>query len=149
MIDIYDNNGNIELSSANIAWEANSLKLTGEIINGDNSGRLAGNKDMYLEYECTFYNYEGTLVRGKNCSFEEWDRLFEVLSSPINDHYISFPLKQGELTSIYVYISEVERTLISRPANNPSPSNPNKAEFNLWSPKLNVKFVSMDPFITA
>lgn len=86
------------------------LKRKFEIINGDNSGRLQGNKDMYLEYVGTFYNYEGTLIRDRKCSDEEWDRLLGVLANPINDHTITVPFNQTTMTWKF-YISSGEQEL--------------------------------------
>lgn len=95
----------------NVEWKNNDLKCKFEIINGDNSGRLQGNKDMYLEYVGTFYNYEGTLVRSRNCSREEWDRLIGVLANPINSHTITVPFRQTTMTWQF-YISSGEQSLI-------------------------------------
>lgn len=93
------------------SWKTNDLKRKFEIINGDNSGRLQGNKDMYLEYVGTFYNYEGTLMRDRNCTTEEWDKLIGVLANPINDHTVTVPFNQTTMTWQF-YISSGEQNLI-------------------------------------
>ncbi len=95
----------------NAEWVINTLKQTADIINGDNSGRLQGDKSMYLDYVGTFFNHTGQIRRCKNCSNEEWDNLFLHLSNPINDHSIILPFGQGKI-STRIYISKVERTLI-------------------------------------
>ena len=82
-----------------------------EIINGDNSGRLQGNKDMYLEYVGTFFNFDGTLIQDRDCTAEEWDSLLAVLANPINDHTVTVPFNQGTMTWQF-YISSGERELI-------------------------------------
>lgn len=98
----------------NVEYKANwlkGLKPKFEIINGDNSGRLQGNKDMYLEYVGTFFNFEGTLIQAHDCTNREWDELLMVLANPINDHTITVPFNQGTMTWQF-YISSGERDLI-------------------------------------
>lgn len=112
-------------------WKSNDLKRKFEIINGDNSGRLQGNKDMYLEYVGTFYNYEGTLIRDRKCSVEEWDRLLGVLANPINDHTITVPFNQTTMTWKF-YISSGEQNLICL-----------TDEGNRWASSIKVTLTSM------
>lgn len=98
----------------NIEYKANwadDFKRKFEIINGDNSGRLQGNKDMYLEYVGTFFNFEGTIIQGKNCTNDEWDELLMVLANPINDHTVTIPFNQSTMTWQF-YISSGEQGLI-------------------------------------
>ena len=97
----------------NIEYKANwakDFKRKFEIINGDNSGRLQGNKDMYLEYVGTFFNFEGTLVQQRDCTAEEWDELLAVLANPINDHTVTVPFNQSTMTWEF-YISSGEQEL--------------------------------------
>ena len=97
----------------NVEYKANwmdDFKRKFEIINGDNSGRLQGNKDMYLEYVGTFFNFEGTLIQQRDCSADEWDEFLAVLANPINDHTITIPFDQGEMTWQF-YISSGEQDL--------------------------------------
>jgi len=99
-------------------WVSNTFTEKAEIVNGDNSTRLQGNKDMYLEYVGTFFNFSGELVREKRQPWYhndtttdlDWDNLFKRLSSPYNKHTIRFPHDQGYL-ECEVYISSIERTL--------------------------------------
>lgn len=114
-----------------VAWKSNDLKRKFEIINGDNSGRLQGNKDMYLEYVGTFHNYEATIHRDRDCSDEEWYRLFGVLSNPINDHTVTLPFNGTTMTWQF-YISSGEQTLINT-----------KFGENKWADSIKITFTAM------
>lgn len=101
----------IDNVSYNADWVANSLTQTADILNGDESGRLQGDKDMYLEYVGTFFNHSGQIHRSRNCSDAEWDLLFNALANPINDHIVEFPYGQGKLVQ-KIYISSINRKLV-------------------------------------
>lgn len=119
----------------NAEWVFNSMKQKAEIINGDNSGRLQGTKEMYLEYLATFFNHSGQIVKSSSCSSSEWDNLFTALANPINLHTITFPFNQGYITS-EIYISSVERTLVK--------VNPQETENkHKWSNAYDVEFVAV------
>lgn len=97
----------------NAEWKSNSLEVTADIINGDESGRLQGTKSMYLDYVGTFFNTTGEIVRARECSNDEWDSLFLALSNPINKHTVEIPFLQGVLRTS-VYISQVKTKLIGQ-----------------------------------
>lgn len=97
----------------NAEWVSNTLEQTADIINGDNSGRMQGSKSMFLDYVGTFFNHTGQIHRGSSCSDEEWDRLYLALANPINDHTVTVPFGQKEITS-KIYISQIKRKLIKR-----------------------------------
>lgn len=94
----------------NAQWVKDSFTRKAEIVNGDNSTRLQGNKDMYLEYLGTFFNFSGQIIREKGCSDAQWDNLFMKLSNPINRHTIKVPFNQGYMVAD-IYISSVTQTL--------------------------------------
>ena len=108
------------------------LTLTNEILNGENSGRLQGTGEMYLEHIGTFPNYSGTIYRGHDCSQDEWiELIFNVLSNPKNDHEIEVPYANGYLTARF-YISTVKSDfIIARPSND-------------WGKKIDVKLTPMN-----
>lgn len=81
-----------------------------EIINGDNSGRLQGNKDMYLEPMGTFFNFDGTLIQERGCSADEWEELIMVLANPLNEHTVTVPFGNSTMTWQF-YISSGEQKL--------------------------------------
>lgn len=121
---------NIDGRNFNADYVTKEFKQTADIINGDNSGRLQGNKDMYIEYVGTFFNHAAKIHRSKNCSDGEWDDLFNTLANPINKHTVSFPFGQNILTQ-QVYISKVERVLIE------------DKETKKWASAYDVTFTAM------
>lgn len=104
----------IDGTKYNANWSANSLEQTADIINGDNSGRLQGTKNMYLDYVGTFFNHAGQIRRAKECTDEEWDKLYEVLSNPKNKHEIILPFGSNKRLTTEVYISQVKRKLLRK-----------------------------------
>lgn len=112
-------------------WVVKSLKRKAEIINGDASGRMQGTKAMYLDYVGTFYNYTGQLRRTADCTDAEWENLFTVLTSPINNHTITVPYGDSTMTAEF-YISSVENTLITQ-----------EKGANEWERVYSVTFTSM------
>lgn len=140
----------------NCVWKKNSVVQSAEIMNGSGSGRIDLTGDMIIEPDSVFLNYTGTILKGKNCSAYEWDKIFAVLSSPINDHYICFPQQTENLdwttqqfltNSSYIYISSAERKLIKR---NPSRLFSSSQDWstsykgiNEWANSLDITFTAM------
>lgn len=120
----------------NAEWVHSELKRKAEIINGDNSGRLQGDKDMYLEYVGTFFNYTGKIIRGKGCTDGEWDDLYMKLVNPVNDHRVKVPFNQGWLTE-KIYISSIEQGLIKQSVDS------NGKARNKWESTINITFTAM------
>lgn len=116
----------------NAEWVKDSLEQSADIINGDESGRLQGDKSMYLDYVGTFFNHKGQIRRGKKCTDEEWDNLFLTLANPINDHSVDFPFGQSTI-EIQIYISQVVRKLVKL-----------TADSNVWTKVYDVTFTAME-----
>ncbi len=116
----------------NAEWVSNSLEQTADIINGDNSGRMQGNKSMFLDYVGTFFNHTGQLHRGMSCTDEEWDRLYLALANPINDHTVIIPFGQGNITT-EIYVSQIKRKLIKF-----------AGDRTVWSKVYDVTFTAME-----
>ncbi len=116
----------------NVNWQE-KLKCGFEILNGGNSGRLQNTGDMYLDPIGTFFNYEGIVIRGKNCTAEEWDRLFLVLANPLGEHTVVLPLNQGYMTWKF-YISSGYRECIKII----------EGEETRWADTINLKLTAMD-----
>lgn len=95
----------------NAEWVRKSLKQAADILNGENSGRLQGTGDMYLDYVGTFINHSGQIHRSANCTDAEWNNLFLVLANPINKHTVVFPFGNQKMGQD-IYISKVVRILI-------------------------------------
>lgn len=116
----------------NAEWKANGFEISADIINGDESGRLQGTKDMYLDYVGTFFNSTGEILRKQNCSNEEWDNLFKTLANPINNHTVKIPFLQGYLQT-EIYISQVKAKLVNQ-----------KFDKNKWGGTYSVTFTAME-----
>lgn len=116
----------------NAEWKSNSFEVTADIINGDESGRLQGSKDMFLDYIGTFFNSGGEIIRKRDCSDQEWSALFLVLSNPINNHTVKIPFLQGHLQT-QIYISQIKSKLINQ-----------KLGKNKWNTSYSVTYTAME-----
>ncbi len=82
--------------SYNVRVPAGGLKRSFDVLDGPNAGRmLAGN--MTRDVIGTFYNYQMD-IDSNGSSLAEYDRLYEVLSAPVDSHTVSFPYGQSTLT---------------------------------------------------
>ena len=117
----------------NADWKTNGgFEITADIINGDESGRLQNSKKMFLDYVGTFFNSSGEILRGSECSDQEWDSLFLKLANPKNSHKVKIPFQQGFLTT-EIYISQVKSKLINQKNNR-----------NKWANSYNVTFTAIE-----
>lgn len=109
------------------------LEQTADILNGEKSGRLQGSHNMYLEYVGTFFNHKGVVRRDADCTEKEWDRLFLVLSNPVNKHIVVFPFGVDQVLTQEIYISQAKRALLYI------------KETNGWENVISVTFTAMAP----
>lgn len=91
-----------------VEWERDSLSTKAEIMNGAKSGRCQ-DRTMFLQYLGTFYSYSGRLIRQRNCTDSDYDKLFNLLKRKNNVHTLSLPFAQGEMSGSF-YIASVKRT---------------------------------------
>lgn len=122
----------IDGKNYNINWVMDSLQQTAEILNGNDSGRLQGTYNMYLQYGATFLNHKGDIVKSAGCTEGEWNLVFRVLMNPKNKHTITFPFDDGEI-QFDVYISSIARGLKLI------------KQTNKWDNVYSVSFISMNP----
>lgn len=108
-----------------------NLKQKGEILSDKNSGRRQ-DFSMYLGDAATFYNYTFMLHRCAECSVDEWDDLYDLLTDPVRRHECVLPHNQTEMT-FEAYISAAYRDLI-RVENGK----------NIWG-DIDVEFVATEP----
>lgn len=107
-----------------------SLKRSFSVLDGENVGRVMTGK-MVRDIIGTYYNY--TLKIDSNESDPaEYDRLYEVLSSPVDSHTITVPYAQGTMT-FDAYVSNGEDDLIKC-----------YETINGWT-GLSVNFIAMEP----
>ncbi len=78
------------------------------MLDGDKVGRLLSGS-MERDIIGTYYNY--TLqIETNRLNVADYDKLFEVLTAPVDCHMVSFPYGQDTLT-FRAYVSNVEDTL--------------------------------------
>ncbi len=103
----------------NADFVINSFEQTADILNGDESGRLKGTKEMYMQYVGTFFNHSFKLVRNNKCSDTEWAKLFDALADPHNAHTMKLPYGiNNKKITVKVYISQVKRKLVDTKSKN-------------------------------
>lgn len=116
--------------SYNVQVPVGGLKRSFDILDGPNAGRmLSGN--MVRDVIGTFYNYQVD-IDSSLTNPEEYDRLFEVLSSPVDSHTVSFPYGQSNLT-FQAYITKGSDAL------------KRKHKTGQYWGGLSVQFVAMSP----
>lgn len=117
-----------------VEYDVNVMKLSrnAKVTDTDNSGRTLDGV-MHRDIIGTYYNY--TLeVAAKEGKHQDYDRLYDVVSAPVDSHNLVFPYGQ-ETLSFKAYITEANDTMIHREG------------VNLWGYDDNLKlnFVAMEP----
>lgn len=72
------------------------LQRNFEVLDGPNAGRIQ-NASMIRDVLGTFYNYS-LRIEPDGITPEEYDKLYDVLSSPVDKHRITVPYGQKTLT---------------------------------------------------
>lgn len=85
-----------------------SLKRSAEVLDGPNATRTTSGS-MVRDIIGTFYNYSVS-IDADEASIEEYDDLYEVLTSPEDSHYVEFPYAQ-ETKSFTAYVTKVDDEL--------------------------------------
>ena len=116
--------------SYNVLIPRDGLKRSGQILDGENAGRLQTGR-MERDIIGTYYNYTLT-IDTKGTSIAEYDALYEVLTSPTDCHRVVMPYGQG-MIAFDAYVSGVEDGLIA--------AEPSR---NIWG-GMTVNFVAMAP----
>lgn len=116
--------------SYNVLIPRDGLKRSGQILDGENAGRLQTGR-MERDIIGTYYNYTLT-IDTKGTSIAEYDSLYEVLTSPVDCHRVVMPYGQGTI-AFDAYVSGVEDGLIA--------AEPSR---NIWG-GMTVNFVAMAP----
>lgn len=107
-----------------------SLKRKFSVLDGENAGRVKTG-EMQRDIIGTYYNYSLELDTSE-ASLAEYDRLYEVLSSPQDKHSITVPYGQTSIT-FDAYISNGEDELFSM-----------ESSRNLWG-ELSINFIAIAP----
>lgn len=120
----------VDGTSYNVKVPVEGLKRSFDILDGPNAGRMLSGL-MTRDIIGTYYNYELQIERN-NASLEEYDRLYQVLSAPVDYHIVSFPYGQSVLT-FQAYVTKGSDNLFRQSFGK-----------NYWS-GLTVQFVAMEP----
>lgn len=106
------------------------LKRSFKVLDGPNAGRMLSG-EMKRDVIGTYYNYQVEILRD-SASLAEYDRLYQVLSAPVDSHTVSFPYGQSTLT-FQAYVTEGSDGLTRKTAGG-----------NYWG-GLSVQFTAMAP----
>lgn len=109
---------------------AGGLKRSFKVLDGPNAGRLL-TADMTRDVLGTFYNYNLSVIRDGS-DLEEYDRLYEVLSAPVDYHIVTLPYGQDMMT-FHSYVTAGEDRLLRR-----------KDDKSYWE-GLSIDFIAMGP----
>lgn len=107
-----------------------SLERTFAVMDGENAGRTMDGA-MRRDIIGTYYNYNMELTSDYS-DLSEYDKLYEVLSAPVDSHTLVVPYGQETLTFQAYVANGTDNLLHKRPA------------FNKWN-NLTVNFVAMKP----
>lgn len=107
-----------------------SLKRNFAVLDGPNAGRVMDGSTK-RDIIGTYYNYSMELDSSYS-DLEEYDNLYEVISSPQDSHNIVVPYGQGTLT-FEAYVANGDDYLIHK-----------REDFNKWN-NLRINFVAMKP----
>ncbi len=106
-------------------------KRSFQILDGENAGRQILTAKMERDILGTFYNYSMN-IDSRFMTKEEYDKLYYLLSSPVDSHTIEVPFGQETLVyEAYVTNGTDELTSIKNNVNN-------------WA-NLSINFIAMAP----
>lgn len=107
-----------------------SLERSFSILDGENAGRKMDG-GMQRDIIGTYYGYSMELTSDYS-DLSEYDKLYEVLSAPVDSHTLVVPYGQETLTFQAYVANGTDNLLHMRPT------------FNKWN-NLTVNFVAMKP----
>ena len=106
-------------------------KRSFQILDGENAGRQILTAKMERDVLGTFYNYSMN-IDSRFMTKEEYDALYDLLSSPVDSHAIEVPYGQETLV-FEAYVTNGTDELV-RIRNNG----------NVWA-NLSINFIAMEP----
>lgn len=106
-------------------------KRSFQILDGENAGRQILTAKMERDVLGTFYNYSMN-IDSRFMTREEYDVLYDLLSSPVDSHRIEVPY--GQTTWVYEgYVTNGTDELVGI-----------RGDVNLWA-NLSINFIAMEP----
>lgn len=109
------------------------LERSFEKLSSNKSGRTQDGY-MHIFLIGTYYNYTMTIKKRISCPDEEWDELWNVLSSKTPYHYIKVPYNQGSIT-FKAYITSGKQKIARFDK---------KSQVAKWG-EINITFTACDP----
>lgn len=126
-------NGVFTIDGVDLRLWVKSLKRKFEVLDTQNSGRVQSLR-MYRDIGGTFYNYTLEIDPDKG-NRADYDTFYEIVSSPVESHIMTFPYAQETLT-FEAYVTNGEDNLKIR--------NEGGKQVNKWD-GLSLNFVAMEP----
>lgn len=114
-----------------VEYDVYDTKITRgfQILDGENVGRLMNGK-MERDVIGTYYNYSWELSPK---DYEQYDELYEILSSPVDSHIIEVPYGRNQRKTFEAYVTSGQDNLVYA----------DNGEY-YWE-GLAIQFVAMDP----
>ncbi len=106
-------------------------KRSFQILDGENAGRQILTAKMERDVLGTFYNYSMN-IDSRFMTKDEYDTLYEILSSPVDSHVIEVPYGQDVLV-FEAYVTNGTDELIGI-----------RDSSNIWA-NLSINFIAMEP----
>lgn len=116
--------------SYNVFVPEDGIKRSGQVLDGENAGRTPSGA-MIRDVIGTYYNYTIDLDTSQT-DVEEYDKLYEALTAPVDCHSLTVPYGQDTLT-FKAYVTSAEDTLRTMAGGT-----------NLWG-GLSINFIAMKP----
>lgn len=116
--------------SYNVFVPEGGIRRSGQILDGENAGRTPSGA-MIRDIVGTYYNYTIDMDTS-GMDVEEYDKLYEVITAPMDCHTLEVPYAQGTL-AFTAYVTGAEDTLKTMADGR-----------NLWG-GMSINFIAMKP----
>lgn len=126
-------NGVFTIDGVDLRLFVINLKRKFEVLDTQNSGRVQSLR-MYRDIGGTFYNYTLEIDPEKS-NRADYDTFYEIVSSPVESHIMTFPYAQDTLT-FEAYVTNGEDNLKIREENG--------KQVNKWD-GMSLNFIAMEP----
>lgn len=128
-----DGNGVFTIDGVDLRVEVMDLKRSFSVTDSEHSGRTK-NDEMHRDIVGTYYTY--TIQIEPNTAYRaDYDTFYEIVSSPVAFHRMSFPYNQ-ETLEFQAYVTNGEDSLTIRKEKG--------TQVNRWS-GLSLQFVAKEP----
>jgi hypothetical protein len=126
-------NGVFTIDGMDYRVQVMELKRGFKVTDSEHSGRTQ-DYSMHRDVIGTFYNYS-LKVEPDPSYRSDYDRFYDVVSAPVNDHQLVFPYN-GETLEFKAYVTSGDDEFTARLENG--------MQINRWS-GLTLNFIAMEP----